>query len=190
MTKEKTTKPRKQRVKPGPKPGRPAGKHKEAADARRLSKYNAKGKWLDGRWFDSQMEAARYLQLKELRKANLISEIEFQPEFSVSINNKQMFVYKADFSYNLIDPVTSRPLEHIIEDVKGMKTPVYRLKKKMVEAAYDIFVAELPAKKRPKNYKGERPITQITGWVGAVPSKARPNQRYWLPEVLIEGEKD
>jgi len=30
-----------------------------------------------------------------------------------------------------------------VEDVKGVKTPVYKLKKKLVEASYDITITEV-----------------------------------------------
>jgi hypothetical protein len=43
------------------------------------------------------------------------------------MNGTKVFTYKADFSY-----FTDK--ERVVEDVKGFKTPVYKLKKKLVEA--------------------------------------------------------
>ena len=43
--------------------------------------------------------------------------------------------YKADFRY-------MQDGELIVEDVKGMKTPIYNLKKKMIKAIYGIEILE------------------------------------------------
>jgi len=93
------------------------------------SKYRAIPVEIDGIRFASQAEGRRYAQLKMLEKAGLISRLELQPSFKCVIDNKLVCTYRADFSY--FDK-SSR----VVEDVKGMKTPVYRLKKKLVEALY------------------------------------------------------
>jgi hypothetical protein len=33
----------------------------------------------------------------------------------------------------------------VVEDVKGFRTPLYRLKKKLIEAQYGIAIIEIPA---------------------------------------------
>jgi hypothetical protein len=47
-----------------------------------------------------------------------------------------MFRYYADFEYYEND-------EYIVEDVKGVKTSVYKLKKKLIEAQYKIRITEV-----------------------------------------------
>ena len=160
--------------KPGPIPGRPAGEHLEAAKARKRHKYNAKGEYVDGRWFDSGAEAMRYKQLKELEAAGFIINLQFHTQFPVLIKGKQMFVYKTDFTYDVIEPSSGNVIENIVEDVKGMKTPVYRLKKKIVEAEYGFPIAETPGSK-----------SELKKWKGATPFKTRPNQRKWEMQVHI-----
>ena len=93
------------------------------------SKYKAVKTEVDGITFDSKREAARYMELVLLERAGEISRLELQPSFECIIDGKKICTYKADFRY-----FTAK--ECVVEDVKGVKTPVYRLKKKLVEALY------------------------------------------------------
>lgn len=99
-------------------------------------KYNAKKTEIDGFVFDSKKEAARYQELKVLEQAMEIHDLELQPEFFCIVNGRKVCKYRADFRY-VQDGTT------IIEDVKGMRTDVYKLKKKLVEALYDIEIQEI-----------------------------------------------
>lgn len=90
---------------------------------------------------DSKLEAARCDELHILQNSGNITRLEMQPEFRIQIDGKPICVYKADFAYF---SSTCR----IVEDVKGMLTPVYRLKKKMVEAAHGVVVTEFPVRKK------------------------------------------
>jgi len=94
-----------------------------------VTKYRAQPTVVDGIRFDSKAEARRYGDLKVTEKAGLITDLELQPTFPVKINGIKVFTYRADFRYVDLGGV-------VIEDVKGYKTPLYRLKKKCVEAAY------------------------------------------------------
>ena len=101
------------------------------------SKYKNKKVHLDGYTFDSEAEAKHYwFTLKPRLDANEITNFQLQPQFLVTIKGKHICTYKADFSY--FDKAATGPEEQygalIVEDVKGFKTDVYRLKKKMVEA--------------------------------------------------------
>lgn len=100
-------------------------------------KYNAKKTEIDGFVFDSKAEAARYLELSILEKSGDISNLELQPEFLCEVNGKKICKYRADFRY--IDHETGKT---VVEDVKGVKTDVYKLKKKLVEALYGIEIQE------------------------------------------------
>lgn len=95
---------------------------------------------IDGHRFDSKKEANRYCELKLLQKAGEISHLELQPKFKLLVNGSALkyesgrqAVYIADFAY--FNPSIGK---RIIEDVKSpaTKTPVYKLKKALVEAIF------------------------------------------------------
>ena len=88
--------------------------------------------------FHSKKEAKRYQELLLLQKAGEIKELELQYAFEFCVDGKRIFRYYADFVYQDKDD------NMIVEDVKGgIKTPVYRLKKKLVEAYYGIKITEI-----------------------------------------------
>lgn len=111
------------------------------------SKYHAEKTTVDGVTFASKKEARRYQELRLLERAGAVSGIQLQPEFPLyvwdTVNKTATHIgkYVADFRYVLHSP--SGLMADVIEDVKGIKTPVYRLKKKMVEAQYGITVREV-----------------------------------------------
>lgn len=94
-----------------------------------MSKYHAIRTTIDGINFASRKEALRYCQLKMLRDAGEIHNLELQPKFPIFINGVKIGTYIADFSY-----FTAKT--RVVEDVKGVCTPLYKFKKKAVEAAY------------------------------------------------------
>ena len=101
-----------------------------------MSKYSNKKTELDGYTFDSKTEANRYAELMLAEKAGDISNLELQPKFLLEVNGKKIATYIADFRY----------IENgktVVEDVKGVKTPVYRIKKKLTEALYDVKIIEV-----------------------------------------------
>ena len=99
------------------------------------NKYRAIKTIVDGIKFDSKKEAMRYVQLKLLVKSGVISGLKLQPRFDITINDCKCGFYKADFEY-------IENNKTVIEDVKGMKTPVYNLKKKLIKAIYGIEIFE------------------------------------------------
>lgn len=109
-----------------------------------MSKYYSKKVVVDNIKFDSKKEANYYLKLKALEKAGVIRDLELQKEFilqdSFKLNNKtrRKTTYKADFTYfSTLDNKI-----HVV-DVKGFKTEVYRLKKKLFEYKYGIEIEEV-----------------------------------------------
>lgn len=108
------------------------------------NKYNNKKVEYDGHMFDSQKECTRYKQLRLLERTGLIKDLELQKEYILQdkykINNKTIrkISYIADFSYI---SVKDNKL-HVI-DVKGFKTDVYKLKKKLFEYKYGIEIEEV-----------------------------------------------
>tara|TARA_R100000697_G_scaffold42040_1_gene54841 strand:+ start:348 stop:683 length:336 start_codon:yes stop_codon:yes gene_type:complete len=103
-----------------------------------MTKYRAIRTMVDGIYFDSKREANRYSELKMMEKAGIINSLKLQPEFKCMVNGKKVCTYKADFEYLIVDDIGPQGQigYYIVEDVKGFKTPVYRLKKKLVEACY------------------------------------------------------
>lgn len=86
---------------------------------------------LDGILFDSKAEATRYAELKMLLKAGMIQKLELQPVFPLvpAQGKERGLSYVADFSYE-------ESGHRIVEDVKGMRTDVYKLKRKLFRAMY------------------------------------------------------
>lgn len=105
---------------------------------RKASKYRNVKTTVDNITFDSKKEAARYQELKLMERANQIAWLELQPKYPIEIRGKKVFEYRADFRYR--DEATG---EMVIEDVKGVKTDTYKLKKRCVEAYYGIRITEV-----------------------------------------------
>lgn len=109
-----------------------------------MSKYYSRKVIIDGIKFDSKKEGNRYLELKLLLKARKIRDLELQKKFELlpkyKMNNKTIraISYIADFVYWDISKN-----EMVIEDTKGFKTEVYKLKKKLFEYKYGIEIKEV-----------------------------------------------
>ena len=108
------------------------------------SKYKNKKASADGYEFDSKKERNYYLKLKAMEDLGLIKDLELQKEYilqdSFKLNNKtrRKITYKADFSY-----VSTEDDKLHVVDVKGFKTDVYKLKKKLFEYKYQIELEEI-----------------------------------------------
>lgn len=126
-----------------------------------MSKYRNRKITVDGIEFDSKKEAERYQQLKIYQRAGLISDLRLQVPFElipaqyedspeVYVRNtsahkkgehkkklvEKAVVYRADFVY--IDDG-----ETVVEDVKGMKTREYIIKRKLMLKVHGIKVREV-----------------------------------------------
>ena len=101
-------------------------------------KYGAVACVVDGIRFQSQREARRYSELKLLEAAGKICYLALQVRFYIhSACGVYVADYYADFQYR--DAAGVR----VVEDCKGVRTPVYRLKKKLVESEYGITITEV-----------------------------------------------
>ena len=107
------------------------------------NKYNAKKVVIDGIKFDSKKEGKRYQELRILQLAGVISQLAMQPGFKFIIDGRPVKMmnghtakYTADFSY-------VENGETVYEDVKGMKTEAYRLRKAITEHIYGIKITEV-----------------------------------------------
>lgn len=112
---------------------------------KKTRKYKNTKVALDGHKFDSKKEANRYLELKQLLKNSVISELKLQPVFrlvdavKLEGKTKPAVKYIADFSYKLNGFL-------VVEDVKSeytRKLAIYRLKKHLMKAVHGVEVVEV-----------------------------------------------
>lgn len=107
------------------------------------SKYHAKKTVVDGITFDSRKEAYRYLVLKGMEEDGSIEDLrrqvryELVPAFDVDGKHYRPVCYVADFVY--VDKETGK---EIVEDVKGVRTDVYKLKSKLFARRYGVSIKE------------------------------------------------
>ena len=95
------------------------------------------------REFDSKFEAQRYQELAYLEKANVITNLRCQVKYALIPSQKRpdgtterAVNYIADFVY-------SDGKNVIVEDTKGVKTPEYVIKRKLMLQKYGIAVKEI-----------------------------------------------
>lgn len=96
-------------------------------------KFNAKRTEVDGIKFSSKREAKHYEELKALQASGVVLFFLRQVPFHLDGGVK----YLADFVVFFTDGSCE------VRDVKGMRTPLYIAKKKMVEAKYPIEIQEV-----------------------------------------------
>lgn len=105
------------------------------------SKYHAKKTTVDGITFDSRREADRYLVLKSMEEDGAIEDLRRQvryeliPAFDADGRHYRPVYYVADFVY-------VEDGKEVVEDVKGMRTDVYRLKSKLFAYRYGMSIRE------------------------------------------------
>jgi len=102
------------------------------------NKYRAIRTEVDGIKFASKREAERYSGLKHLLRAGEISNLRLQVPYVIEVNGQKICMYIADFVY--FDNDTN---QEVVEDAKGMSTPVFRLKKKLLRAVLGIEIIEV-----------------------------------------------
>lgn len=116
-----------------------------------MSKYGNRKTVVDNITFDSQKEANRYADLKLLQKTGEISNLQLQEKFALSVNGEHICNYIADFTYytkTFVNKGQESEEVHLwrkVEDVKSehtRKLPVYRIKKKLMKAIYNIDIVE------------------------------------------------
>lgn len=105
------------------------------------SKYSAKKVQIDGITFDSQAEASRYVELRNMERAELISDLKVHETFRLVVNGILVCSYECDFRY-LQDG------RRITEDVKGVKTRDYQIKRKLMKAVHNIEIVEVAVKRK------------------------------------------
>ena len=104
-----------------------------------MAKYNNTKIRVDGRLFDSKAEAARWQELSLLERAGEITELERQVEYELIPKQKgeRSAKYIADFRY------VDHEGKVVVEDTKGVKTPVWIIKRKLMLRVHGIRVREV-----------------------------------------------
>jgi hypothetical protein len=105
-----------------------------------MGKYgNRKTQTIDGMVFDSRKEASRWGELKLMERAGLIKDIQTQVKFELipKQDGEKACYYIADFVYT--DCETGNK---VVEDTKGYKTEVYRIKRKLMLKVHNIKIKE------------------------------------------------
>ncbi|HZV47854.1 MAG TPA: DUF1064 domain-containing protein [Thermodesulfovibrionales bacterium] len=102
------------------------------------AKYHNKKCEYKGRMFDSRRERTRYIELELWQRAGGITHLECQVSFEVipKVGKNRAAHYIADFVY------TDEHGNRVVEDSKGMKTDVYKLKKKLMRHVHGIEILE------------------------------------------------
>ena len=102
-------------------------------------KYRNQPTLVDGVRFDSKKEAAEWRKLQILERAGRIRNLERQVTFPLEVAGTKVCSYKADFVY---EEYVKGEWPKVVHDAKGMLTPIYRLKKKLMKACHGIEIRE------------------------------------------------
>lgn len=112
--------------------------HAMIAQPAKRSKYNARRIEADGYMFDSLSEHRRYEELKLLLREGEIAEIEVHPVYILQTGfvdghgkKHRKIDYEADLRY--VDTHTGLT---VVEDVKGIQTPAFKIKYKLLMYRY------------------------------------------------------
>jgi hypothetical protein len=93
----------------------------------------------------SKKQAWRWLELLAMEKRGEIINLRREVDFPIVIRGIKVCTYRADHVYEWLvtrTPDCSRWCG-IVEDVKGVRTPMYELKKKLMKAVLGIDILEV-----------------------------------------------
>ena len=101
------------------------------------SKYHSKITMVGDKKFHSKKEADRFVELTLMEKAKVIQDLKTQVKFPLikkSPHGREI-KYIADFTYYENGVL-------VVEDTKGYRTDVYKLKKRLMAELYGIEIKE------------------------------------------------
>jgi hypothetical protein len=115
----------------------------KVVNKKKSSKFNNVKSEIDGYKFDSKKESEFYISLKLKKQAGLIKDFNMQVKYDIIVNHIHIANYFLDFLVINNDDT----IEYI--DIKGkdsktnkfIKTGVFSLKKRLVEAIYNIKIS-------------------------------------------------
>jgi hypothetical protein len=105
-------------------------------------KYHAKPVVVEGVHYASIREYDRHQELVMKQKAGLIRGLKRQVVFRFIHNGIHVGKYVADATYYEPGNPTRKAWDLVVEDSKGVRTPLYRRSKKMMLAFYGIEIRE------------------------------------------------
>ena len=109
-----------------------------------IPKFRNQQTEIDGIKFASRHEAYRYTELKYLERIGMIKNLQLQRVYTLIGPQKdetgkiieRPVKYIADFVYE-------KDGKTVVEDAKGMKTDVYKIKRKLMLSIYGIRIQEV-----------------------------------------------
>ncbi|MDX1902124.1 MAG: DUF1064 domain-containing protein [Gammaproteobacteria bacterium] len=109
------------------------------------SKYGNKITEFDGMKFASKHEVKRFAELRLMERAGLIRKLKQQVPFELIVGIIKIGTYIADHVYEqkIYDCTTHNLWVPVVEDAKGVRTDVYKIKKKLMQAIYGIEIKEV-----------------------------------------------
>lgn len=110
-----------------------------------MNKYHNKKVYFNGERIDSKREARRYQELLLMQRAGVISHLQRQVRYMILPTQRDkkgrlLFrkrFYVADFVYR------DRDGNLVVEDAKGVRTEMYKLKKALMYKEYGILIQEV-----------------------------------------------
>jgi hypothetical protein len=102
-----------------------------------VSKYNNRRVNTPDGWFDSQRELKRWGELKLLERAGEIKHLRRQVDYELipAGCGLRRIVYRADFVYQ-------EKGREVIEDSKGYRDRVYKLKRRLMMWRHNVVIRE------------------------------------------------
>lgn len=108
-------------------------------------KYHNEQTEINGIKFASRHEATRYVELKYMERAHLITDLQLQRVYTLIGEQRDKdgkilerpVKYVADFVYK------DQTGKTVVEDAKGMRTDVYKIKRKLMLSIYGIRIQEV-----------------------------------------------
>lgn len=110
--------------------------------AEKEHKYNARAVMVEGVRYASTREYDRYQELRMKQKAGLIRGLKRQRVFEFVHNGIRIGKYVADATYFEPGNTGRKAWDLVVEDTKGVRTPLYRRSKRMMLAFYGIEIRE------------------------------------------------
>lgn len=112
------------------------------------SKYHNKSATLPerpGERFDSQAESRWARELLLLETAGDIRNLRFHPRWALEVSGVHITSYEADAEWDNV-----RSGEHVVADLKGAVTAVFRMKRRLMRACYGIEIEVVSAREYGK----------------------------------------
>ena len=106
-----------------------------------MSKYNNQKIRAGGEVFDSKREYNRWCELRLLERSGIICNLQRQVKFRLIDSQKTPERTERPCDY-IADFVYYENGRRVVEDCKGMRTDVYKIKRKLMLEKYNISIKE------------------------------------------------